>query len=207
MAEDIKNLIEKIYRDGVNLAEDKAKSIEEEAVLRAKKIIEEAQIQAKGIIFEAQRKAAKIEESGRIYLRQVSRDFLLSLRGEINAILDKLILRRVQEALSPQEISGVIAALVKDCSRMEKGEIFVSLNQEDLKPLQESFLKELAGEVAKGITLKPSEDISGGFIISYDRGKSHYDFTDKALAEYIGLYLKPKLGEILEDAVSGGDEE
>ena len=45
----------------------------------------------------------------------------------------------------------------------------------------------------KKIILKPAEEISGGFTISFDNGKSCYDFTDKALAEYIGTYLKPKL--------------
>jgi vacuolar-type H+-ATPase subunit E/Vma4 len=45
--------------------------------------------------------------------------------------------------------------------------------------------------------VQPSEDISSGFIISYDQGKSYFDFSDKALAEYIAGYLKPQLSEIL----------
>ena len=48
--------------------------------------------------------------------------------------------------------------------------------------------------------LKPAEDILGGFTISFDSGKSQFDFTDQALAEYIGQYLKPKLEEILQAA-------
>jgi vacuolar-type H+-ATPase subunit E/Vma4 len=49
--------------------------------------------------------------------------------------------------------------------------------------------------------LRPAEEISGGFTISFDDGKSCYDFTDKALAEYIGIYLKPKLNQILMEAI------
>jgi len=55
--------------------------------------------------------------------------------------------------------------------------------------------------VKSGIVLKPSEQISGGFLISFDRGRSAYDFTDQGLAEYIGGYLKPKLNRILQDAI------
>ncbi|PIW68507.1 MAG: V-type ATP synthase subunit E, partial [Candidatus Omnitrophica bacterium CG12_big_fil_rev_8_21_14_0_65_42_8] len=52
-------------------------------------------------------------------------------------------------------------------------------------------------EAKKGIVVRASDEISVGFTISFDAGKSQYDFTDKALAEYIGVYLKPKLSEIL----------
>ena len=71
------------------------------------------------------------------------------------------------------------------------------MKKEDQEKIEKGLLAELKEEVKKGITLKPSEDIAGGFIISYDAGKSHFDFTDKALAEYFSLYLKPKIGQML----------
>jgi hypothetical protein len=43
--------------------------------------------------------------------------------------------------------------------------------------------------------------MSGGFTISFDSGRSCYDFTDRALAAYIGTYLKPKLNQILQEAM------
>jgi len=49
--------------------------------------------------------------------------------------------------------------------------------------------------------LTSGEEISGGFTISFDSGKSCYDFTDKALADYIGTYLKPKLNQILQESI------
>jgi len=62
-------------------------------------------------------------------------------------------------------------------------------------------MDKLRQEAARGITLQPGEEIQGGFTISFDNGKSCYDFTDKALADYIITYLKPKLKKILEEAV------
>jgi vacuolar-type H+-ATPase subunit E/Vma4 len=58
----------------------------------------------------------------------------------------------------------------------------------------------LREETGKKIIVRPSGDISHGFSISFDSGKSCYDFSDKALAEYIGTYLKPRLNRILGEA-------
>ena len=76
-------------------------------------------------------------------------------------------------------------------------DIVVSLKKEDLESLEKGSMGELREAVKKGITLRPSDDISAGFIISYDAGKSQFDFTDKSLAEYIITYLKPKLKDVL----------
>jgi vacuolar-type H+-ATPase subunit E/Vma4 len=93
-------------------------------------------------------------------------------------------------------LSKILSSLIKNYSAKEN--VIISLNKEDLRKLEKGLLDTLKEEVRKGITLRPSDDIQAGFIISYDSGKSYYDFTDTALAEYIGLHLKPKLKEILE---------
>jgi vacuolar-type H+-ATPase subunit E/Vma4 len=67
--------------------------------------------------------------------------------------------------------------------------------------LERHYLHTLKQEMEREILLKPGDGIRGGFTISYDNGKSSYDFTDKALADYIGTYLKPKLNTILRGAV------
>jgi vacuolar-type H+-ATPase subunit E/Vma4 len=202
MAEDIKNLIEKIQKEGVKVAEDKAREIEEKARLQVSQIMEKAKKQAEGIICDAQDTVAKMEESAKVSLKQSGRDLLIAVKTEVNNILNKLITSSVRQSLDAQELSKIITTLVKEHKGKDKEGIIVSLNKADLEKLEKGFLGELKEEIKKGLTLKPSEDISGGFIISYDSGKSHFDFTDKALADYIGSYIKPKIGEILNPAVS-----
>jgi len=72
----------------------------------------------------------------------------------------------------------------------------------DLEKLEKTLLNELKEEIRKGITLKPSDSITAGLVISYDSGKSYYDFTDEALANYISVHLKPKLRDMLENSTS-----
>ena len=200
MAEDLQGLIEKINEEGVKAAETKAKDIESEARRQAGEIVSKAAKKAEGIIAEAKSEVAKMEKSGEASLKQAGRDLLLSLRKEINTLLGRLLAERIHETLTPAEMVKTIVSLVKSYKGGERGGIVVSLNKGDLQKIEEVFLGELQGEIKKGLTLRPSEDIRGGFVISYDSGKSHYDFTDAALAEYLGLHLKPTLSRILKEA-------
>ena len=199
MAEELNSLIEKIQKEGVEAAEEKAKSIEEKARQKADSIIKEAKSQTEGLIEDAKGKIARMEESGKELLKQAGRDLMLSLKKEVNNTLDKLVVSHVQEALSPEDITKMIASLLKNIKAEEKKDIIISLSPGDSKKLEESLLKELKGKTKDGITLKPSEEIRGGFLISYDKGKSHYDFSDKSLAEYLASYVKPRLSEMLKD--------
>jgi len=198
MAEEIKDLIEKIQQEGIKAAEDKAREIENQARLKAEEMVKKAKAEAEKLISVALEQIAKTQESSQVLLKQAGRDMILSLRKEINAMLDRLIISAAKEALKPQELAKIISSLVKHYNEEAKTNIVVSLNQNDLVKLEEGLLSELGRDAKKDITLRGEDDILAGFMISFDSGKSQFDFTDQALSEYIGSYLKPKLKEILE---------
>lgn len=187
--EDLKGLIDKINEEGVKAAEEKAAEILSHARKDAEAVIAKARSEAAKLGADAKDKNAKTEEATRALLKQAARDTLINLKKEIDAALQKVIIARVREALSADEISKAINSLIKDLTKEEHAKVVVSL--------ESAILNQLKDEIKKGITFKASDDISAGFIISYDNNKSHFDFTDKALAEYIGSHLKPKLAEIL----------
>jgi V/A-type H+/Na+-transporting ATPase subunit E len=199
MAEEIKELIEKIRSEGVKAGEDKAKAIELEARKKVRQITADAETEAKKILSEARESVARSEESSRSLLKQAARDVVIGLKKEILAALNKITLFHVHKTLTIEETGKLIVHLLKECKARDKGDVIVSLKKEDAEKLADLFMSELSAELKKGLVLKPSEDISGGFTISYDHGRSYYDFTDKALAEYIGSYIRPKLAEILKD--------
>ncbi len=146
---------------------------------------------------DAGRRAAETEAGGRAALAQASRDMLISLRKEIAAMLDKIVASHVHKALEHGELANIILALVREHGKEAEADIVVTMKKDDLDKLGRGFLVELRDEMKKGITLGSSDDIQGGFMISYDSGKSYYDFTDKAIAKYISYGLRPKLAEIL----------
>ena len=196
MAQEIKDLIAKINEEGVKAAEAKAKEIEEQARNRADEIVKKAKAEAEKLIAQARDEIVKMQDNSSVLLKQAGRDLILSLKTEINAVLERLILSGVRQALSTDELTKILTALIKNYSGKEN--IVIALSEEDARKLEKGFLEGLRAEVQKGIALRPSEDIQAGFIISYDNGKSSFDFSDKGLAEYIGSYLKPGLKEILQ---------
>ena len=201
MAEEIRDLIEKINQEGIKAAEEKAQNIEAAAKQRADDILAQARLEAEEMIAAAKDRIRREDEKGKTLLDQAGRDLLLSLRKEINAMLGRIVVSDIQQTLTPEALFKLLSEVARNYSAAESSDITVLLNEEDLETLGKNFLHKLREETKKKIILRPAEEISGGFTISFDSGKSCYDFTDKALAEYIGTYLKPKLNQILEEAI------
>jgi V/A-type H+-transporting ATPase subunit E len=201
MAEEIRDLIEKINQEGIRAAEEKAQNIEAAAKQRADELLAQAKLEAEEMIAAAKDRIFREDEKGKTLLAQAGRDLLLSLRKEINALFGRIVVSDIQQALTPEALFRLLSEVVRNYSAGESSDITVFLNKEDLETLEKKFLHKLREETKKKIILRPAEEISGGFTISFDDGKSCYDFTDKALAEYIGTYLKPKLNQILKEAI------
>ena len=123
MTEDIKGLIEKIQKEGIQAAEAKAKEIEGLALKKAESIIQEARLRAGQIIAAAKEETSRAEEGTKIALKQASRDMLLSLRKEINAMLERLITSHIQQTLKADELAKIILSFVKEHSGENKEDI------------------------------------------------------------------------------------
>ena len=201
MPEEIRDLIEKINQEGIKAAEEKAQNIESLAKQKADDILSQARLEAEKIIAAAEDRVRRQETAEKALLAQAGRDLLLSLRKEINAMLDRIVVSDIQQALTPERLSGLLSEIVRNYEGVESSDITVFLKKEDLEILEKTIFQKLREETNNKIVLKPTEEISGGFTISFDRGKSCYDFSDRALAEYIGVYLKPKLNQLLLDAM------
>jgi len=197
MAQEIKDLIAKIQAEGIKIAEDKAREIEAKAHADAQKIIAEAHLKGEEIIATAREQEKKTRQSMDAALNQAGRDFLISLRIRINEILDRLVAENIRQALTVEELAGIISALIKGAVNKSQAEIIVTLSAEDYRQLEKSFLKKLIEESKTQIVLNSSDEINAGLRISFDAGKSHFDFSDSALAEYISTNIRPELGRIL----------
>lgn len=197
MAEELKALIEKIQQEGVDAAREKAVKIEEEARRNAEAITAKAKKDADSMLSKAKEEIARTEEGSKASLKQAGRDLILNLRKEIASALDKIILSKVREGLTHDDMAKMLAALIKGAGAKVQDGTIVSLNKEDLEKVEKALFSELGASLKKGVTLSSSEEIHAGFRISYDAGKSYYDFTDQALAEYLAGYVKPQLVQAL----------
>ncbi|MFA4853757.1 MAG: DivIVA domain-containing protein [Candidatus Omnitrophota bacterium] len=197
MAEEIKDLIAKIQQEGIVAAEKQAAQIKAEADSRAQRIIAEAKMQAEKIIEQANFEAKKLDNSTNASLKQAGRDLLISLRKEINSMLDRLVKLNIRQALTVEELTRIIRDLIKNAPLSLGSQIVISLARQDKDKLEKGFLKQLAEETKKQIILKSADEIDSGFMISFDSGKSTFDFSTQALTEYISGSLRPELNRVL----------
>jgi V/A-type H+-transporting ATPase subunit E len=200
MSQQVQELIEKIKTEGMRAADQKAQEIEQQAQKNALKIIEEAKHEAQQVIARAKQETQKIQSSTQTSLKQASRDMLISLRKEIGRILQRIVAAKVSDVLTTQNLASLITEVAKKAVEDNPAGLDVSVSAKDLQELQEGFLAQLQKEIKKPILLKASDDIGKGFVISFDQGKSNFDFTDVGLADYLGSYLNEQVAALLKEA-------
>ncbi len=199
MEEKLKELLEKINREGVKQAEEKARAIELKAKDDAEKILIDAKKQAQRIVEEAKAEAKKREETTEIVLKQAFRDLILSLKDEIRKIFDKIISAETTKAMSHEYMAVILGSLIEKFVEKDgkSSDIKILLKNEDLQELKNTFIFELKEKIKNGIEFKPSPNINAGFSISFDKGKSFFDFTDEGLTEALCAYLNPELTKLI----------
>ncbi len=201
MSAEIKSLIEKINREGIQAAEEKGRVIEAEARMRAEQLMTEAKQEAERLLTEGKSRLSQAEQKQRVLLEQAGRDFLLALRAEIEAMLLRVVRAELCETLKPELLAKLLLELAKRHETAQEETLEALLGPQDALLLQDRFLSRLQQELKRGILLRPREEISGGFTISFDGNRSSLDFSDAALADYICRFLKPKLTQLLREAV------
>lgn len=199
MSEKLKALLEKINQEGVKQAEENARAIESKAKADAEKIVQDARSQAEKIMDDAAGSARKTKRSGEIAIKQASRDLILALKDEIKKIFNKIVAGETVKIMSPENMADILEGLIEGYVKKsgKTSDVKVLLKKEDLDNLRKTFISKLKDMLKKGIEFKPSPTIDAGFSISFDKGKSFFDFTDEGLTEVLCAYLNPELARLL----------
>lgn len=197
----IQELIDRIKQEGVQTAEQKGREIEKQAKERAELIIQDARKKAEDLTAQAFAEIKKKEESGRMALRQASRDTVLALKKELQNMMHKLVSVQIRGVLTPDILSAMIAQIMQksiESGTADQGmEMLVAPDQ--LDALRNGILGKLQEEVKKAVTVKASDEVGAGLMISFDQGRSCFEFTEKNLAEFLSVYLNKELGEIVKN--------
>lgn len=202
MAEKLKELLNKINEEGVKKSDENAREIETKAKESAEIVLLDAKAEAQKIIEEARRHAEKTTQISRIALQQASRNLTLSLKEEIKKILQKIVSMETAKALSTEDMAKILSSLITNFIEKDgkTADVKVLVKKEDLEKLKKSFSSKLKDKITEGLEFKPSPNINAGFSISFDKGKSFFDFTDEGLTETLCIYLNPDLAELLKDS-------
>lgn len=203
MAEIIQELINKIKSEGIETADKMSKDIIADAKNQSRAIIEQAKKQAEQIIADAKKESEQLQQSTRMSLKQAARDMILTLRQEVREVLKQVIDQEVRDSLTPDNLMKIIHAVIERsiADKTVETDIHVFLNEQDCQKIKEGFIAKLQKELKQEIYVHSSEDVTKGFTISFDGGKSQFDFTDESLAQYMSACLNPYLAELMKEAV------
>jgi len=202
MSQQVQELIDKIKSEGVEAARQETERIVQEARNKAQHILAEAKQKAERMTAEASQDIKKLKESTEMSLKQSSRDTVLSLRARLEEILKKIVYQEVADALKPDQLAEILERVMEKAlhQKAEVASIEVALNAKDLEQLKKSFIAKLQKKIKEPINFKASDDIASGFTISFDGGKSSFDFTDESLAKYLGQFLNAQVAALVKEA-------
>jgi V/A-type H+-transporting ATPase subunit E len=204
----LQELIDKIKRDGIESASEESSRLKAQAEDEARRIVEAAKKEAAAIVEQGKTDADRSERAGVAALEQASRNLVLAFKGEIQALLDKIVAQTVSSAYGEDTLKAILPELVKTWAAKgsdsgHQDALNVILSEGDLKKLSGFFSEKLSQELKKGVELKADRNLGAGFRIASKDGAAYYDFSSESVAELLAAYLNPRLGEILKNAVKG----
>ena len=199
----LQELIDKIKKDGIESASEGAARVKRDAEAEAARIIAAAQKEAAEIVSRGKADAERSEKAGVAALDQASRNLVLAFKGEIQVLLDKLVVKGTSAAYGAETLKGILPELLKAwVSKGGSDSLNLLLSEGDLGKLKDWAQGALSAELQKGLELKSDRNLGAGFKIANKDGSAYYDFSAESVAELLSAYLNPHLADILKTAAA-----
>jgi V/A-type H+-transporting ATPase subunit E len=198
MSDDLKNLLDKIEKEGVAKAEEEKKRLVAEAKEEAKRVVAEAEKKAASIVKKAEEEAKFNQERGEAAIKQAARDVGLALEAELKDRLRRVAKECADEAMTPDLMGKLVLEMQR--RHLEKSgncELETILNEKDLENMKELFLGSLKQDLKSEPELSLGHDFGAGIKIGFKGDDVFLDFSDEALTDLICDYVGPKLTEII----------
>ena len=197
----IQNLTDKLYREGVEKGDARAKELIQEAEERADWIIKEAKKKAKDIIADSRKSGdelkARVEAEIRLAERQAMRTFKKEIEDVIVAeALDKELDAAMNE---PLNIEDFVAELIRHWhpEHTDSPSLELLLPEKRKDELEAWFRSKAGRALSEGIDVKFHENIKGGFQIASIDGGYRINLTDEDFNEFFKQYLRPRTRKLL----------
>ncbi|MCF7908401.1 MAG: DivIVA domain-containing protein [Candidatus Omnitrophica bacterium] len=192
------SLIARIKKDGLDEAQKISKDMVAKAQAEADTIIEKAEREAENIVSQGKAQASKLKANTEDALKQAARDFLLSLKNEVNGLLAGLLKQKVAGELKPEFMAKLIVKIVENWTKDKEVALEVLVSEQDKRKLESLLDEELRAKAKGKIEIKINKNINRGFRIGIKGQDLYYDFTDETIGEALRSFLNPAIGAMLD---------
>jgi V/A-type H+-transporting ATPase subunit E len=196
----IKELTDKIHREGLEKANREAEEIIKNARAEADKIIGKAGEEADSIISSARKEAEELSHKIKADVRLSSQQAIANLRKQISELVQASVMKEpIDEAFNDSSfISGLLETMVqnwKPCNG--EAELQVLLPKEKLKIVEDYFRKKSSHLLNRGLSLKEYNGSGNGFEISPKNGHYKISMTDETFDRFLKEHFKSQTLEFL----------
>ncbi len=195
MAENLQNLIDKINREGIRKADEKASLIIADAEKRALAIVEEARARADEIRTQAEKDEAALRERSAEAIRQTARDAALALGIELKRRVETAVQRAAAAALTPEFMTEIIRGMVRENGAES---VAVRVSSRDAGRLEELLLGALKEDLRERPAVFADRGITSGMRIAFNGDDMYCDFTADAVTELLKSYAGDRLAAVLD---------
>lgn len=206
MTEELQHLIDKIQSEAIDTADRRAMEIEAEAREKAASVLQQADDRAREIVEMAEQEAVAFTERSKKTLEQSARDLLITVGKGVEQIITGIVAGDVKEALTPDLLAQMLLKIAESfADRKDEADLKVLLNPEDKAKVLEYFKARSVEKLINGTELLTDSEIFKGFKISFADRHVYHEFTDEAIAEAVGSFLRPNLAEIVHRVARSGN--
>lgn len=196
----IKELTEKIHREGLEKANKEAEQIIEKARKEADEIISKAGEEADSIIKSARKEAEALSHKIKSDIRLSSQQAISNLRKEISELVQASVVKEpIDKAFNDSRfVTGLLETMVKNWNPCEaEGDLQVLLPKDKLKMMENYFRKKSSHVLNRGLSLKEYNGSGNGFEIRPKNGHYKISMTDEAFDRFLKEHFKTQTLEFL----------
>jgi len=196
---DINNLdilTDKIYQEGIEKAEKKSKGILAKAEAERIRILEEASYEAKKITDDATSEANRLSRSVEKELQLKGKQLISDLKGEIQNLLSRKILKEPAKAAF-SDVSFIQSAILEAIASWKPADDLELLLPKSLENRLEKSFQQSISDYSKNLTVTFNDQLQGGFRISENSDAYQISFTEEDFISLFSQYLEEQTTKIL----------
>lgn len=185
-------LTKKIYEEGIEKAQQDAKSILERAQQDAQNIIDEANAKANAIVEKANNDAANLKQKTDAELGMSVKQAVASLKQQLtNLISNKIAVDMTKSAFKDEDfVRELMSRIIEKWNPDGNLDLNVIMNQKEKEEFEKYLLAKHKDLLNNNLTLVNNSSQKEGFVIQPKDGSYKITFSEKVFEEFFNAYLK-----------------
>ncbi|WKC80437.1 V-type ATP synthase subunit E [Borreliella tanukii] len=193
---EVKDLINKIKKDGLEEAERVSNDIILKAKKEAEEIVAKAEEAARVLKAKSQKEIDDYKCHALEASRQAIRDLIIGVEKNLKSLFENTLKDNVAEVFSNNNFLVELIIKITD-SWLKEEKLVFQLNESDFSSLEQILRLKLGNKLKEGIEIKPFKGINKGFKIQKKNIGLHYDFSVETIADILFDYLNPRFKEVI----------